>query len=105
MITFEEFKSAINSLSKINNFIDNLEQITKLNISESDLVQETWKLFDLFINSHFTEEASDLIFWWIYEEVPKVIYQDSIFGKDEINVENIEDLWKYMISEKEIYFK
>lgn len=104
MITFKEFKSAVDSLSKINNYINILEK-AGINISETDLVQESWKLFDMFIDSHFTEKGCDLVYWWIYEDVSKVIYQDTFFGKEEINVEDINDFWSYLKSYNEIYFK
>lgn len=105
MITLKELKEAVDSLNKINKFNDEFYNLHKIDISETDAIQEGWRLFDMFIESHFTDEGYDLIFWWMYEDVPKIIYQNTIFGKEEINVENIEDLWKYLISEKELYFK
>ena len=54
-------------------------------------------LFDNFISSHFTLAGCDLVYWWLYESVPKVIYETvtpDIFTKDskkiEINVEELE---------------
>lgn len=105
MIIFKEFKEAVDSVSKINDFNDEFYNLHKIDISETDAIQEGWRLFDIFIESHFTDEGSDLIFWWMYEDVPKIIYQDTIFGKVETNIEDIEDLWKYLISDKEVYFK
>lgn len=105
MLTFKEFKESINCLNKINKFNDDFYKNYKINVSETDAIQESWKLFNTFIDSHFTESGKDLVYWWIYENVPKIIYNNTVFGKEKINIENIEDFWKYLESDKKLYFK
>lgn len=111
MLTFEEFKEQIDLIKAVN---ENLDELNKLHfdIFDTDLINNCLKIFDNFILSHFTEEGSDLVFWWLYDDVKKVIYETvtpDIFTKEskeiEINVEKIEGLWEYMIKRKKVYFK
>lgn len=77
---------------------------------ESDWVMAHEKMFDTFIQSYFTEIGQDLIYWWLYESVDKIIYQkiDSNLFEDkkeiQFDVNSIDDLWDYMIKYKEDYF-
>ena len=94
MITFEELKDTINSKLLFDEKLEELERVLKSrDLFEIDLVQLSYKFFDNYIYSHFTEEGSDLIFWWLYENVPKVIYE----GEIEHNVEDLKDLWEYLV--------
>lgn len=95
----------MNMMQNFNEYIDSIAHKLKIELYETPLFEYPSVIFDNFIYSHFTDEGCDLIFWWMYEDVPKIIYQDTIFGKVETNIEDIEDLWKYLISNKEIYFK
>ena len=60
---------------------------------------------------YFTESGIDLIDWWKFEKVDHKIWQtvdsDLFNGKSEIeyDVNDIEDLWKYLIKFKKDYFK
>ena len=68
MITFEELKDNINSKLLFDEKLEELERVLKSrDLFEIDLVQLSYKFFDNYIYSHFTEEGSDLIFWWLYE--------------------------------------
>lgn len=106
MLTFDEFEKQIDSIEEIN------RKFEAFGITGSQIYEDVNVLFDNFIYSHFTEEGSDLVFWWMYENVDKIIYETTspdMFDKDpkniETNVERIEDLWEYMIKHKDIYFK
>lgn len=48
---------------------------------------------ELILEEIFTEEGFDLIFWWLYEDVEKVIYE----GESEIQLKTEEDLYEYLI--------
>lgn len=91
MIDLDTLKKVI-SLSKDTEKIINSLQDLNIDLVESPLYYNFGMLFDTFIITHFTEEGSDLIFWWMFESVPKVIYD----GETEVDVESIEDLWKYL---------
>ncbi len=103
MITKEIFIKQIELINKYNEFVDKLDDLN-INIINSDLYEITSSIFDNFIISYFNNDGQDLIFWWIYESVPKIIYESTIFGEEEINVEDINDFWSYLIGHKEEYF-
>ena len=46
------------------------------------------------INESLNMEDKDLLYWWLYEDVKKIIYYDD----KEINVETLEELYDYIIS-------
>lgn len=106
----------MNTFELLNNGVELFNSIcTRLDIAgiEGDFREDICKFFDNFINSFgFTEEGVDLFYWWMYDNVNKIIYktiEPNLFNpkskKIEINVEDLEDLWKYMIKHKDIYFK
>ena len=106
MLTFDELKAQIDLQKSITKRLD------LIGIYDSDFANEILMLFDNFISSHFTLEGCDLVYWWLYESVPKVIYETikpDIFTKEskkiEINVKELDALWKYMERNKKLYFK
>lgn len=104
MLTKEEFKKVIDIY---NGWVDNVEKLSEVltksrySLYESPIIDDVGKLFDCFIDSHFTEEGSDLVYWWIYEGVPKEIYE----GDKVISVETIDELWNYFLTNLKLYFK
>lgn len=81
------------------------------NMYESDWYDSVGAMLDIFLNSHFTEEGCDIINWWMFEDVDHIIYQtvdsDLFNGRTEIqhDVNNIEDLWNYLLKNKKELFK
>jgi len=81
------------------------------NLFESDWVESVGGMLDIFLKSHFTEEGCDLINWWLFEDVDKVIYEknsqldffDEFKEDNKIPVETIEQLWNYMNKNKDVY--
>lgn len=104
MLTKETF---INQIKLLKEFDNNITELQNLNIDlvESKLYDIPLAIFDNFIDSHFTDEAQDIIYWWIWEDCPHNIYYDTIFGREGVSLETSEDLWKFLISDKELYFK
>lgn len=99
MITFEEFKNQIELKRQFDKKLEELEKVlNSRDLFEIDLVQISYKFFDNYIYSHFDDDGVDLIFWWLYESVPKVIYIDET----EYNVEDLQDLWKYLVEYKHL---
>lgn len=52
------------------------------------------------INEDLHIKDKDLLSWWLYENVEKVIY-DGKFGEIEISVKTLDELWDYVIEEYE----
>ena len=96
----EDFKHLIDHKIKFDNDLELIERLTGIRLIDSDLITDSYNIFDAAIALSFTEEGQDLVFWWLYEDVPKIIYIEET----KIDVENIEDLWNYMMDDKETYF-
>ena len=117
MINKEEFIKFIKAYEEFEEGIDNLgnflggDRLYGINLWESNWVDAVCKMWDQFMYSHFTEEGSDLINWWKFEDVDHIITQtvspDLFNGKSEIeyDVNDIEDLWNYLIKFSSDYFK
>lgn len=116
MITKKEFFKFINSYKEFSDGIKRFEKaITgskySCNLFETDWGDAVGKMLDAFLDSHFTNDGADLLIWWLFEDVDKIITQtvnpDLFHGKSEIeyNVNDIEDLWNYLIKFSSDYFK
>lgn len=70
---------------------------------ESNLYELPGRIFDNFMCEVLTEWGADLLFWWLYEDVNKIIYY-----KDEsssIDVNKLDDLLDYMYKNSKDYLK
>ena len=117
MITKEEFIDFVKTFEEFEKGIDNLgkslsgDKLYAVNLWDSSWVDAVSKMWDIFMYSHFTEEGSDLINWWKYEDVDHIITQtvdpDLFHGKSEIeyDLNDIEDLWRYLTKFPSDYFK
>ena len=102
MLTKDLFIKQIELELKFNKELDKLENILGCSLIECKLVNMHYDTFDGFLESNFTETGSDLIYWWMYEEVPKEIFIND--ADDKIDVEDLSDLWDYMCKDKETFF-
>lgn len=99
MIDLENFKKTIEIYQE---FLSKQEKLKEagIDILESWLNDLPELLFNQWCKSNFTESGIDLIYWWIFESVEKVIYYDinTLFGKQTINykLNTIEDLYNYL---------
>lgn len=88
------FVNGLNTYIKSIEFLEALDDIG-LNLYESPLSTSNDSLFDIWINTFVTQDGSDLIYWWLFEDVDKVIYKDD---KVVATLETVEDLFDYMLS-------
>ena len=100
MITFNHFEEAIKIIQEFSQEIDKFEEMGYY-IAEMPIVDMTSQLLDVFIKSHFTEKGTDLVYWWLYENVEKVI---TLENNEKVYIETLEDLWDFMITDKDTYF-
>lgn len=96
MILQEDLKRIINLQQE---FVKEWDNNPVLNI-ESRLYDIPLIMFDTCINSVLTETGADLLFWWLYEDVDKIIY---LKDGSEIDLTNLDDLLDYLY--KESYVK
>ncbi len=114
MITKEHFIDFITEYQNFDKAIERLEIAISgkkygCNLFESDWYESVARMFDVFLESFFTDDGQDVITWWLFEDVDHIIWQktdpDLFNGKSEIeyNVNDIEDLWNYLFKYKEDY--
>jgi hypothetical protein len=84
--------------------IEKLEELTELGNKLSDLKIETIdckelyyasEIFLLWVKSEFGEEGEDLVGWWLYEEVEKVIYEAD---GSETHLNTVDELYDYLVA-------
>lgn len=116
MIIKEEFFKALSEHQKFNDAVDRISKSISgdgysVYLYETDWANAEGNIFDLFLKSNFTEDAIDIIYWWLYEDVDKIIYKNiekDLFRKESeesISVETAEQLWDFFKAEPELYFK
>lgn len=95
IITRTEFISLLQERNEQDNRLDILSS-AGINIFGSALIDYGTRMFERLINSYFTEEGADWIFWWLYEKNrnPEMKAWDE--NHNEIPMETMEDLWNYV---------
>lgn len=85
----------VETLLKYQNFLEVSDQLMNLGIdlTEGPITTAIDTLLDSWIDSITGEAGSDLIYWWLFEDVTKEIYEDD---KVVATLDTAEDLYKYM---------
>lgn len=114
MLTKKEFIKFIEYYQKFSDGVDRFDcAVTGKSYPtlffETDWFKAVGKMLDIFLDSHFTEEGCDLITWWLFEDVDHIVYETpNLFseGKQiEYDINDIEDLWRYIVAFKDWYLK
>lgn len=96
MILQEDLKRIIKLQQE---FVKEWDDNPVLNI-ESRLYDIPLIMFDTCINAVLTDTGADLLFWWLYENVDKIIY---LKDGSKIDLTNLDDFLNYLY--KESYVK
>lgn len=85
----------VETLLKYQNFLDVSDRLMDLGIdlAEGPITEAIDTLLDSWIDSITGEAGSDLIYWWLFEDVTKEIYKDD---KVIATLDTAEDLYDYM---------
>lgn len=85
----------VETLLKYQNFLDVSDRLMDLGIdlTEGPITMAIDTLLDSWLDSITGEAGSDLIYWWLFEDVEKKIYEDD---KVVATLYTIEDLYDYM---------
>lgn len=85
----------VEALLEYQNFLDVSDQLVGLGIdlTEGPIATAIDTLLDSWIDSITGEAGSDLIYWWLFEDVTKEIYEDD---KVVATLNTVEDLYDYM---------
>ena len=115
MISKEEFIKAITKYEEFGKGVEALSQIvcdSKYSIYETKWIDAAGQIFDVFVNSNFTEKGADWIFYYLFENTDdKAAYvkQDKDIFNEEKEIryplDTVEELWNFLLTDKEIYFK
>lgn len=91
-ITKRQFISYISTIQKFNETIDKLSDLLKYDNFEDTLISFGFYLFDKVIDMYFESEATNIIYWYLYD---KSKFPDlHITSEDkELPTETIEDIW------------
>lgn len=112
MISESLFKSIIKSQlhfeERIREFSESISG-EAYGLYDSDWFNSELDVFDGFLKSNFNDEGVDLIYWWMYDDVEKIIsinvertlFTDSKVKK--ISVETLDELWNFINNYKEDY--
>ena len=116
MITKEEFSEYLSEFKK---FEDSVEKMANAILGssyyylfESDWFTSASKLFDIFVESHFTESGADWIYYYMFEDIGDKLVTFTqpadMFNKErqiEYHLNSIDELWEFLLTDKKRYFK
>lgn len=98
MISKEEFVKIIKNDKIYHTIIDKIEKYG-ISFYESEPHKCYYNLFDFVLEQYFNEDGIDLIYWWLYEDVDKVITNEEDNSTIELN--SAEDLYDYLVNTTE----
>lgn len=93
MITKEEFIELLNDRINWNDKVEQLCELLKDNLWESDIFNYGEILFEKILNLRFNDSGIDIIFWWLYERKYDKDLNIKIDGK-EVPSDTLDDLWE-----------
>lgn len=85
----------INTINAYQNFLDNADKLQELGIDlyEGPITNSIDIIFDSWLGTITNDEGADLVYWWLFEDVEKVITVDN----EDINVADLEEFVKYLV--------
>ena len=117
MISKEDLSKFILEFQTFEQAIDRMEEAISgsqygCGLWESDWYSAVGRMFDIFIDTHFTEQGADWVFYYMFENIEDKIVtvkQDKdIFNEEkeiEYHLNSIDELWDFLLTDKKAYFK
>ena len=117
MISKELFVKFLEQYQRFNKAFGRIEEALmgkkfSSNLCESDWYDSVGYMLDIFLESHFTEDGVDWIYYYLFEDVKdKAAYitQDKDMFNEEKEVRyplnTIDELWNFLQSNVKLYFK
>ena len=117
MISKEDFSKFILEFQTFEQAIDRIEEAISgsqygCGLWESDWYTAVGRMFDIFIDTHFTEKGADWVFYYMFEPVEDklvtVKQEKDIFNEEkeiEYHLNSIDELWDFLLTDKKAYFK
>ena len=88
----KQFKKSLRKVEKISELSDKLADLGIETLQCKELFYASEIFFD-WVKECFGEDGEDLVSWWMYEDVDKILYVED---GTEINIEDIDDLYSYL---------
>ena len=89
----EDFKDCIRKLEAIAELGNKLSDL-KIETIECKELYYADEIFFKWVKDEFGEAGEDLVSWWLYEEVEKIVYEED---GTETNLEDIDALYTYLL--------
>jgi hypothetical protein len=92
---YKTFKQIVDTLKKTH---DNSLKLYKLGIDLSVSVEDGYcRVITALFGVYYGVEGEDVISWWLYEDVEKIVYTKDKSGKSRPrNLHTIKQLWEYV---------
>ena len=89
---YKVFKEVITKFQEVQ---EKCQKLYDLGIDLSNSIENDYsEIITLILKSHYGLEGEDMISWWLYEDVEKVLYSSNT-NKIIRKLKTIEQLWKY----------
>lgn len=82
-------------------YLDNWSDFWDITINDDidiDIIEVTFKMLRIFLNSHFTEEGTKFILEWLFEnnKSTTLTYNGLFDSNEKYVIDDIDKLWNYV---------
>ncbi len=119
MITKEELKKFLDRYSKFDQAVIRLGEAVSgksypysTNLFETDWYTYVSEMYDIFLESHFTDKGIDWVNYYFLEDIDDHLVTINIsadlFNKEqevEYHLNSVDELWDFLMTDKKLYFK
>ena len=94
MINKETFLKTLERKREYDKIIDGLHSLLNIDVGDSDFIDIPYTWFDTIIETNFSQEGADWIFWYLYDKQED--YKAKRADGTEIKLDTDEDLWNFV---------
>jgi len=119
MITKEELKNFLDRYSNFDKAVIRMGEVISgksypysTNLFETDWYTYVSEMYDIFLESHFTDKGIDWVNYYFLEDIDDHLVTINIsadlFNKEqevEYHLNSIDELWDFLLTDKKAYFK
>lgn len=92
----EIFKKILSLKKEVDEYVDQVEDILKIDIFETKSVDNFYTLFDIAFKNEYTIEGFDWISWFVFEKMDRE--EIKAYDNDIEILKNIDELYEYVES-------
>ena len=119
MITKEQLSEFLDRYSKFDKAVIRMGEAVsgKSYPYSTDLFETDWythvsEMYDIFLESHFTDEGIDWINYYFFEDIEDhlvtITISADLFDKEhevKYHLNSVDELWDFLMTDKKLYFK